>query len=30
MSNHQPTKIPCSTTAAIFLMTNDGIQMYRC
>lgn len=29
MSNLQPTKIPCSTTAAVFLMTNDGIQTYR-
>lgn len=30
MSNHQPSEIPCSTTAAVFLMSNDSIQMYRC
>lgn len=30
MSKDQPSKIPCSTTAAVFLITNDGIQVHRC
>lgn len=30
MSNHQPAKILCNTTAPVFLMTEDSIQMHRC
>lgn len=29
MSNHQPAKILCNTTASVFLMTEDGIQTHR-